>query len=159
MEIGTTRRGYQMAGSGAEKWAPNSKRRRITAGYIAARAMFDGGIDNDSYAPEKLHDARVLAFMRKITVKEDPVFATITVNVRQRAHCDARRRTRVTPPGRQLAGFPGQPISRATSSASSAATRASGAAEADRRRLKALVAARSTDDLSALLGKLSVQSS
>ena len=40
--------------------------------YITARAMLDGDITNDSYAPDKLHDPRMLAFMRKITVKEDP---------------------------------------------------------------------------------------
>jgi len=40
--------------------------------YITARAMFDGDITNDSYAPEKLSEPRILALMRKITVKEDP---------------------------------------------------------------------------------------
>jgi 2-methylcitrate dehydratase PrpD len=29
--------------------------------------MFDGGITNDSYAPARLRDPRVLAFMRRIT--------------------------------------------------------------------------------------------
>jgi len=40
--------------------------------YITARAMFDGDITNDSYAPGKLREPRILAFMRKITVREDP---------------------------------------------------------------------------------------
>ena len=43
--------------------------------------MFDGTIDNESYAPEKLHDPRLLAFMQKITVKEEPAFATLTGDV------------------------------------------------------------------------------
>jgi 2-methylcitrate dehydratase len=75
IEIGTTRRGYQQAGSDPEKWTPATKETADhSLPYIAARAMFDGAIDNDSYAPEKLHDPRILAFMRKITVKEDPTF-------------------------------------------------------------------------------------
>jgi 2-methylcitrate dehydratase PrpD len=35
---------------------------------------------NDSYAPEKLRNLRILA-LRKITVKVDPAFATLTINV------------------------------------------------------------------------------
>ena len=76
--------------------------------------MFDGGIDNDSYAPEKLHDPRVLAFMRNITVKEDPAFATLTVSV------PPTRLTATLDDGRRIArlvdsvpGFPGHPMSRA----------------------------------------------
>jgi 2-methylcitrate dehydratase len=115
IEIGTTRRAYQMAGSEPEKWTPNSKETADhSLPYIAARAMFDGGIDNDSYAPEKLHDPRILAFMRKITVKEDPVFANLTVNVpptRLTATLDdGRRIMRLID---SLPGFPGQPMSRA----------------------------------------------
>src|SRR5439155_16108276 len=73
IEIAATKRGYQMAGSEPEKWTPDT---RETADhslpYITARAMFDGEVTNDSYAPDKLRDPRILAFMRKITVKEDP---------------------------------------------------------------------------------------
>jgi 2-methylcitrate dehydratase len=76
--------------------------------------MFDGGLDNDSYAREKLHDPRILAFMRKITVKEDPAFATLTINV------PPTRLTATLDDGRQITrlvdsmpGFPGQPMSRA----------------------------------------------
>ena len=82
IEIGTTRRGYQIAGSDPEKWAPDTKETADhSLPYIVARAMVDGGLDNDSYAPEKLHDPRILAFMGKITVKEDPAFATLTIAV------------------------------------------------------------------------------
>jgi 2-methylcitrate dehydratase len=82
--------------------------------YIVARAMFDGTIDNESYAPEKLHDPRLLAFMRKITVKEDPAFATLTGDVpptRLTATLDdGRRVVRLVD---KMPGFPGQPMSRA----------------------------------------------
>jgi 2-methylcitrate dehydratase len=76
--------------------------------------MFDGAFDNDSYAPDKLHDPRILAFMRKITVKEDPTFATLTINVpptRLTAILDDG--TRITHLVDSVPGFPGQPISRA----------------------------------------------
>src|SRR5207247_8926903 len=73
IEIATSRRGLQQTGSEREKWAPAT---RDTADhsmpYITARAMFDGDITNDSYAPAKLKEPRILAFMQKITVAEDP---------------------------------------------------------------------------------------
>jgi 2-methylcitrate dehydratase len=75
IEIATTRRGYQQAGSEPEKWAPDT---RETADhslpYVVARAMFDGDINHHSFDPEKLRDPGILAFMRKITVKPDPAF-------------------------------------------------------------------------------------
>jgi 2-methylcitrate dehydratase len=115
IEIGTTRRGYEIAGSDQEKWAPDTKETADhSLPYIVARAMFDGAFDNDSYAPDKLHDPRILAFMRKITVKEDPTFATLTIKVpptRLTATLDdGRRITRLVD---SMPGFPGQPISRA----------------------------------------------
>jgi len=75
--------------------------------------MFDGDIDNGSYAPDKLRDSRILAFMQKITVKEDPAYAspkgnapstklTVTLD-------DGRRITRQVD---NVPGFPGQPMSR-----------------------------------------------
>jgi 2-methylcitrate dehydratase len=114
IEIGTTRRGFQMAGSGEEKWAPENKETADhSLPYIAARTMFDGGLDNDSYAPDKLRDARILAFMRKIVVKEDPAFATLTMNVpptRLTATLDdGRRITRLVD---SMPSFAGQPATR-----------------------------------------------
>jgi 2-methylcitrate dehydratase len=115
IEIGTTHRGYQIAGSDPEKWAPETKETADhSLPYVAARAMFDGTVDNDSYAPEKLHDPRILAFMRKITVKEDPAFAMLTGAV------PPTRLTAILDDGQRVArlvdsmpGFPGRPISRA----------------------------------------------
>ena len=115
IEIATTRRGLQQTGSEPEKWAPDT---RDTADhslpYITARAMFDGDISNDSYAPEKLRDPRIRAFMRKITVKEDPVFGAL------RGNAPATRITAILDDGRRIAqqvenlpSFPGQPVSRA----------------------------------------------
>lgn len=73
VEIATTRRGFQRTGSEPEKWSPQT---RETADhslpYITARAMFDGDITNESFAPAKFRDPAVLAFMQKIKVAEDP---------------------------------------------------------------------------------------
>ncbi|MGA2993885.1 MmgE/PrpD family protein [Bradyrhizobium sp.] len=73
IEIATTQRGYQRTGSEPEKWSPKT---RETADhslpYITARAMFDGDVTNDSFASEMFGDPRILAFMQKITVREDP---------------------------------------------------------------------------------------
>jgi 2-methylcitrate dehydratase len=160
IEIGTTRRGYQIAGSDPEKWAPDTKETADhSLPYIAARAMFDGGIDNDSYAPDKLHDPRILAFMRKITVKEDPAFATLTVNV------PPTRLTATLDDGRTISrlvdsmpGFPGQPISRADVERkfrSNIARRWS--PERTGAVLQALWALERTDDLSSLLSQLVVE--
>jgi 2-methylcitrate dehydratase len=115
LEIGTTRRGHQVAGTDPEKWAPDTKETADhSLPYIVARAMFDGTIDNESYSAEKLHDPRLLAFMRKVTVKEDPAFATLTGDVpptRLTATLDdGRRFARLVD---KMPGFPGQPMSRA----------------------------------------------
>ena len=79
IEIATSRRGYEQTGRDPEKWTPDT---RDTADhslpYITARAMFDGDISNDSYAGEKIHDPRILAFMRKIKVAEDPALTART---------------------------------------------------------------------------------
>jgi 2-methylcitrate dehydratase len=78
IEVATTRVGYSNAGRDPEKWAPKT---RETADhslpYIVARAMFDGDITNASYAPDKISDPRMLDFMKKITVREDPALTAL----------------------------------------------------------------------------------
>jgi 2-methylcitrate dehydratase len=115
IEIGTTRRGKQIAGSDADKWAPETKETADhSLPYIAARAMLDGDIDSNSYTPDKLHDPRVLALMHKIEVREDPDFATLTVSVpptRLTATLDnGQKVVRLVD---SMPGFPGHPVSRA----------------------------------------------
>jgi 2-methylcitrate dehydratase len=160
IEIATTPRGFQQTGSEPEKWAPDT---RETADhslpYITARAMFDGDINNDSYAPQKLHDPRILAFMRKITVKVDPTFDALGRNappVRITAILDDGRR--ITRQVDNIPGFPGQPMSRADVERkfrSNLGTR--WPQEATDAILQELWALDRADDLSSLLGKLSVQ--
>jgi 2-methylcitrate dehydratase len=115
VEIATTKRGYQQAGSDPEKWAPASKDTADhSLPYIAARAMFDGDIGNESFTSDKMRDPLILAFMRKITVKEDPEFA------KPRGNAPSTRITATLTDGQRIAhqvdsmaGFPGQPMSRA----------------------------------------------
>jgi len=75
IEVATSKRGLTQTGTDGEKWSPKT---RDTADhsmpYLVARAMFDGNITNDSYVPEKLKEPRILAFMQKIKVVEDPAF-------------------------------------------------------------------------------------
>jgi 2-methylcitrate dehydratase len=115
IEIAATKRGYQMAGSEPEKWTPDT---RETADhslpYITARAMFDGEVTNDSYGPDKLRDPRILAFMRKITVKEDPALTAMM------GDAVPTRITAILEDGRRIArqvddvpGFAGRPMGRA----------------------------------------------
>jgi 2-methylcitrate dehydratase len=114
IEIATTRRGYQRAGSEPEKWAPDT---RETADhslpYLTARAMFDGDITNASYAPELLRDPRILSFMKKIKVAEDPVLTARVgeaVPTRVTAILDDGRR--VVREVNDAPGFPGRPMNR-----------------------------------------------
>jgi 2-methylcitrate dehydratase len=115
IEIAATRRGYQMAGSEPEKWTPDT---RETADhslpYVTARAMFDGEVTNDSYAPDQLRDPRILAFMRKITVKEDPALTALmgdAVPTRITATLDDGQR--ISRQVDDVPGFAGRPMRRA----------------------------------------------
>ncbi len=159
IDIATTNRGYVMAGSEPEKWAPDT---RDTADhslpYIVARAMFDGDITNDSYAPSRLRDPAILAFMRKITVKEDPAFAA------PRGNAPATRITATLADGRQVVhqiddmpGFPGRPMARADAERKFRSN-VGGRWPAARIRtaLDALWGLEAADDVGELLGKLMV---
>ena len=159
IEIATTSRGYQRTGSEPEKWSPKT---RETADhslpYITARAMFDGDITNESFAPEMFGDPKILAFMQKITVKEDPVLT---------ARMGAAVPTRVTA---ILAD--GQRISREVDYAPGFAERPMNRAEVERKFrgnvgkrwsqqqtddiLRALWTVDQTADLSVLLGRLAI---
>jgi 2-methylcitrate dehydratase len=159
IDIATTNRGYVMAGSEPEKWAPDT---RDTADhslpYIVARAMFDGTITNESYAPDKLRDPKILAFMKKIAVQEDPAFA------KPRGNAPPARITVTRDDGRQfvrqvddMPGFPGKPMERADAERKfrdNIARRWS--ADHTRAALDALWGLEAADDVAGLLGKLIV---
>ena len=162
VEIATTRRGFQRTGSEPEKWSPTT---RDTADhslpYITARAMFDGDITNETFAPHMFRDPRILAFMQKIKVSEDPALT---------ARVGAAVPTRVTA---ILAH--GQRISREVDYAPGFAKRPMTRAEVERKfrgnvgkrwptertnaTLEALWSLDRADDLATLLGSLSLPAS
>ncbi len=115
IEIATTPRGYEQTGRDPEKWTPaNRDTADHSLPYITARAMFDGDISNASYAPEKLRDSRILAFMRKITVKPEPEFAKAKGNAPStRLTVTLTDGTQIVTQVDDLPGFPGQPMDRA----------------------------------------------
>jgi 2-methylcitrate dehydratase len=159
IDIATTNRGYVMAGSEPEKWAPDT---RDTADhslpYIVARAMVDGSITNESYAPEKLRDPKILAFMKKIAVQEDPAFA------KPRGNAPPARITVKLDDGRQfvrqvddMPGFPGKPMERADAERKFRDNIARRwPADRTRAALDALWGLEAADDVAGLLGKLIV---
>jgi 2-methylcitrate dehydratase len=160
IEIATTARGYQRAGSEPEKWTPET---RETADhslpYTTARAMFDGDITNDSYAPEKLREPRILAFMRRVTVKEDPVLtARVGAMVPTRVTAILADGQRVSSEVDDVPGFPGRPMNRADVERK---FRGNVGRHWPRKQtdaiLKELWALDQTRDLPSLLGKLSLR--
>ena len=160
IEIATTRRGYQQTGSEPEKWAPDT---RDTADhslpYITARAMFDGEITNDSHAPQMLRDPRILAFLRKITVSEDPALtARVGAAVPTRVTAILADGQRLSREVDDVPGFAGRPMRRADVERK---FRSNVSKHWPQERtdaiLQALWALDRTDDLSFLLGRLSMQ--
>jgi 2-methylcitrate dehydratase len=160
IEVAATARGYQMTGSEAEKWAPDT---RETADhsmpYIVARAMFDGEITNDSYAPDKLADAHIRAFMRKITVREDRALTARqgdTVPTRVTATlADGQRISREVD---DVPGFAGRAMQRVDVERKFRSNVSKRWREARSRSiLDALWALDQIDDLGALLGGLTIQ--
>jgi 2-methylcitrate dehydratase len=160
VEIATTRRGYQRAGSEPEKWAPDT---RETADhslpYLTARAMFDGDISNDSYTPQKLREPRILSFMKKIKVSEDPVLTARVGDV------VPTRVTAILADGRRVSrevddapGFVKRPMTRTDIERKFRGNVAGRCPDARTGAvLKALWDLERTRDLAALLGMLTVQ--
>ena len=114
IEIATSKRGLLQTGTDREKWAPAT---RDTADhsmpYITARAMFDGDVTNDSYLPAKLKEPRILAFMQKITVAEDPeLTARVGDAVPTRITAILADGQRVSREVDDIPGFAGKPMQR-----------------------------------------------
>ena len=114
IEIATTRRALQRTASEPEKWSPET---RDTADhslpYITARAMFDGDITNESFERSAFRDPRILEFMKKIKVSEDPVLTA-------RRGASPTRVTAILDDGRRISrevdhapGFAERPMSKA----------------------------------------------
>ena len=160
IDIATTRRGYQRTGSEPEKWSPKT---RETADhslpYITARAMLDGDITNGSFAPQKFRDPAVLALMQKIKVAEDPVLTART------GGAVPTRVTAILTDGRRISrevdyapGFAERPLS--TAEVERKFRGNVGTRWSEKRTdgvLKALWALEQTENLSLLLGTMSLR--
>jgi 2-methylcitrate dehydratase len=71
--IETHEAGYTILGKDSEKWTPETKETADhSLPFIVGVALLDGRIDNSSYSERKIRDPRIRAFLKKITVKEDP---------------------------------------------------------------------------------------
>jgi 2-methylcitrate dehydratase len=160
IEIATTDRGFQRTGSEPEKWLPKT---RETADhslpYITARAMFDGDITNESFSQQMFSDPKILAFMQKIKVSEDPVLtARIGAAVPTRVTAILADGQRITREEDYAPGFAERPMNR---SQVERKFRGNVGKHWPQQRtdaaLQALWALDQTDDLSALLGGLSMQ--
>ncbi|WP_323120153.1 MmgE/PrpD family protein [Burkholderia alba] len=108
IEIRTTEVGYVTAGRDPEKWAPSTHETADhSLPYIVARAMLDGDITTESYAPAALRDPALRALIGKIAVHPDPV---LTARYPERA---PNRVTAVCDDGtqytRQVDDLPGSP--------------------------------------------------
>jgi 2-methylcitrate dehydratase len=158
IEIATTQRGYQRTGSEPEKWSPKT---RETADhslpYITARAMFDGDITNDSFATGMFSDPRILAFMQKITVREDPALTARTGGAPTRVTAILADGQRISREVDYAPGFAERPMTR---SEVERKFRGNVGKRWPRERtdavLRALWGIDETDDLSRLLGQLSM---
>jgi|SRR5665213_1805559 len=160
IEIATTSRGYQRTGAEPEKWAPKT---RETADhslpYITARAMFDGNITNQSFTPEMFGDPKILAFMQKIKVHEDPVLtARIGAAVPTRVTAILADGQRISHEEDYAPGFAERPMTRAEVERKFRGN--VGQHWPEKRTdevLAALWALEQADDLSVLLGRMSLQ--
>jgi 2-methylcitrate dehydratase len=114
IEVATSRRGLTQTSADREKWSPTT---RDTADhsmpYLVTRAMFDGEITNESYIPEKLKEARILAFMQKIKVVEDPAFTARPGDPPTRISATLADGRRVIREVIDIPGFAGKPMQRA----------------------------------------------
>jgi 2-methylcitrate dehydratase len=159
IEIATTSRGYQRTGSEPEKWSPKT---RETADhslpYITARAMFDGDITHASFAPEMFSDPKLLAFMQKITVHEDPDLTARIGGAPTRVTAILADGQRISREVDYAPGFTERPMNRSDVERK---FRGNVGKRWPRQRidatLEALWALDQTDDLSRLLGRLSMQ--
>jgi len=113
IEVATSRLGLTQTGTDREKWEPTT---RDTADhsmpYLVARAMFEGGITNESYSLEKLKEPRILAFMQKIKVVEDPAFTARPGDSPTRISATFADGRRVSREVIDIPGFAGKPMQR-----------------------------------------------
>ncbi|MDG6913930.1 MAG: MmgE/PrpD family protein [Nitrososphaerota archaeon] len=76
--VETHEAGYTILGKDPEKWHPGTKETADhSLPYIVGMALLEGKIDNETYSERNLRSARVLRFLRKVEVKEDPTLTAM----------------------------------------------------------------------------------
>jgi 2-methylcitrate dehydratase len=125
---------------------------------VAARAMFDGEVNRRSFEPEKLRDPRLLAFMSKITVKPDAAFDKFPGAPPVRITATLLDGQQIVRQIDNLPGFPGQKATRADVERKFRSNvDARWSPERTDAVLRALWALDQADELSSLLGALTVE--
>jgi 2-methylcitrate dehydratase len=115
IEIRTTRLGWYNAGRTPDRFAPETPETADhSLPYIVARAMVEGTITPKSYAPEVLHDPRVVALLKVTTVREDPTLTALAPRQSPNIVTATLEGGRVVSERvDDLAGFAGRPMQRA----------------------------------------------
>ena len=73
--IETHEAGYTILGRDREKWTPKTKETADhSLPYIVGMALLNGTVDNTTYSNRNLADQKNLAFLKKVSVVEDPDF-------------------------------------------------------------------------------------
>ncbi len=73
VEIDAHEAGYTILGKDPEKWKPMTKETADhSLPYIVGMALMEGKITNATYAAKKFRNPKVLEFLEKISVREDP---------------------------------------------------------------------------------------
>ena len=71
VEVETHEAGYTILGRDREKWVPSTKETADhSLPFMVGMALLRGKLDNGTYSSRNINDPRVLAFLRKITVRE-----------------------------------------------------------------------------------------
>ena len=78
IQVDTSALGYKYLAQEPEKWHPRTRDAADhSMPFIVARAIVDGTITPDSYAPAAIDDPRVRMLMPKVIVREDPQFSAM----------------------------------------------------------------------------------
>lgn len=71
VEVETHEAGYTILSKDKEKWAPSTKETADhSLPYMVGMALLKGKVDNGTYAAKNFKDPKVLAFLRKISIRE-----------------------------------------------------------------------------------------
>ncbi len=113
VEIGTHEAGYTILGKDPEKWRPATKETADhSLPYIVGMALMEGKITNSTYAAKKFRNPKVLEFLKKISVREDPALtAMYPRGIANRVMVKRRSRKVISKQVNYPRGHPNNPMS------------------------------------------------